>query len=442
MSGCGCRESRARWGQLNVNDRSKLVVLLSDRGIRLLASMANTVLIARALPRSDVGTYAAALVFAAVADTVASLGLPGILPARVALLGAASRRRAFDLALATRLLALLIVVLGIGIWGAWTRGATSWQDPRLLMVAALLLSHWALGDAFLQGIGVPQRGAVAKSVVVVLFLGARFAVVRIGHPGLLTFVALYAAEQACLSAASLVLCFTSARAGDPVAQPGPSLDSRALLRYSAPMWLSQVATLVYMRADQMLLTRLAGPETLAGYAIAVQLVEQAYTIPVIINSITVSRAGAARARSEADFSQVMVETYRRGLLLSVACAAGFAAAAPFLVVRLFGEPYRMAAPIVGILALTIPFVALGTIQLNAIFTGSRPQVQLTKTVIAAVLSAPVALAGWYAAGVHGLALATVAVQMVSTFAVNFWVDRESFRQQVLGMAAIVRWTSR
>lgn len=417
-------------------------MLLSDRGIRLLASMANTVLIARALPRSDVGTYAAALVFAAVADTVASLGLPGILPARVALLASASRRRAFNLTLATRLLALVVVVLGICAWGAWTHGAVFWRDPRLVMVATLLVSHWTLGDAFLQGIGVPQRGAVAKSAVAVLFLAARFAVVRAGDPGLLVFVALYAAEQACLSAASLVLCWTSARTADGAELPGSSLDARALLRYSTPMWLSQVATLVYMRADQMLLTRLAGPETLAGYAVAVQLVEQAYTIPVIINAITVSRAGAARARSEADFSQVMVETYRRGLLLSIACAAGLAVAAPILVVRLFGEPYRMAAPIVGILALTIPFVALGTIQLNAIFTGSRPQVQLTKTVIAAVLSAPVALAGWYVAGVHGLALATVAVQMASTFAVNFWVDRESFRQQVLGMAAIVRWTSR
>lgn len=416
-----------------MTDRAKLAVLMADRGVRLVVAVANVALLARALGPRDYGHYAAGLVFVALIDSVASLGLPSVLPARLAV-RESGRARWLVATLLLRSGGLLLCLVGVAAW-EWSRGGMqALRDPRVVVVGALLVTHWSVGDAFLQGIGAPQRGAAIKSATALLFLAVRALLVAWWHPTILDFVWVYLGEQGALSLATLLACKRAIPSSlGSVDAPWPWLE---LLRYALAAWGSQIAILVYMRVDQLILARLAPPESLANYALAVQVVEMTYTIPIVANAITIRRLGTLRRTSVAAFDLAMTRVYRAAFLCAVLCAAAIAAGAPLFVRTFFGNEYAPAAGIMAILALSVPFVTLGSIQVAAIFTGAKPSTYLRKTLLAALLSPPLALVGWYAAGTPGLAWATVFVQAFASFLVNRWLDRDSFRQQVEAIRGI------
>jgi O-antigen/teichoic acid export membrane protein len=415
----------------------KIFWLTLDRGTRFAASLVSNAMIARSLTPSDFGILTQALLLLALLDTLSSLGLPAVIGARVAVSPQGVRPGLLLRALSLR----TSVATGCALLTYGTISVSAIQAPAGLiatMLFALALTNWSMSDGYLQGIDHPQSSAVVKSCVALSFVLIRWLHFTQMSPSATSWSLIYCAEQATLSAVMLVTCWKvnrRARQNDTSrVEPGVPF-----LRYSMIMWASQLVTLVYMRVDQAIISALGEHSELAQYAIASQLVEQAYTLPIILNAVFIGRIGVIQqSASPADVHHAMQKLYQLGFRVACGITALGIMLAPVLVPAIYGERYRSSSALLMILMLAIPFVTLGSLQTLSIFTGSNPSIQLKKTAFAAAISIPLGVIGWQIFHLPGLAVAAVVVQVLSCFLINRLFDPDQFRNQVNALIR-VRW---
>ena len=199
-------------------------------------------------------------------------------------------------------------------------------------------------------------------------------------------------------------------------------------------------TLAYMRVDQTIISVLGERFELAEYAVAAQLAEQAYTLPIILNAVFVGRIGALQMASDPVKLQIaMSQLYRWGFVAACLLSAFAAGIAHLLVPAIYGEKYRASSTLFMILILAVPFVTLGSLQSLAILTGNYPSIQLKKTALAAFLSVPAGLLGWTLFRLHGLALSVLLVQVFACFLANWLFDRTAFQTQLSAVLHLPRY---
>lgn len=418
-------------------DRKKLLVLLSDRVVRLVISVVASAVVARAIGPGEFGIVARALLFFSIADALVSFGLPGILPTRVAVTAGPLRARLLGRALVLRVAAATVAVAGVAaLWGlmpAWGFG----NAVILLAMLTVMVSNWTLFDAYFQGCDAPHVAAYAKTAVSLVFLLVRVAAAMQAQADGYTFVLIFLAEQAVLTLALATLAWVRRDRGAPDAQAAST--HREILRYALPMWGSQVCTLLYMRVDQLLLSSFATPDVLGQYAISAQLAEHSFTLPVVLNSLLVARVGRVRqGGSEAEMSALMLRIYRLGFRIGLGLALCLCLASPLVIAVLYGRKYPLSPAYLSILALSLPFVVLGSLQSMAIFTGSRPSLLLQKTLLTSVFALPVSALAWFAGGPLALAACMVLIQAFSCVISNYWLDRAEFFLQLRAMNPFLR----
>jgi O-antigen/teichoic acid export membrane protein len=421
--------------------RTSLVWLTLDRGTRLLASLVSGALIVRALTPTDFGLLTQALLALALLDTISSLGIPAVFGSRVAV--AAERERPYLLRSALTLRTIMAVGCATVAYAVAQSAAPVSVSTAMTtaLLLALALNNWAISDSYLQGVGHPTRGAIVKTIVALTFVIVRWLHVESGIPSPASFAVIYCVEQTIMSVAMLLMCRRPQRlASAPKLRP--DAVGTPFIRHAMIMWTSQLVTLVYMRVDQAIISFFGSQPELAKYAVAVQLAEQAYTLPIILNAVFVSRIGEmSREVDSTLFKDMMLKLYRWGFLGACVIAAIAIAVAPIFIPRIYGDSYNDSASLFMILMLAVPFVTIGSLQNLSIFTGNNPSIHIKRTVAAALLSVPLAALGWALFGLHGLAISVVLLQFFVCFLGNLVFDPDAFRLQLSAIVLRRRTTN-
>jgi O-antigen/teichoic acid export membrane protein len=425
--------------------RTAILWLTLDRGTRFIASLASSALIVRALTPADFGLLAQALLVLTFLDAVSSLGMPAVLGSRVAVAEDQERPQLLRNALTLRTVVATTcaAVAYLVVQSAGATGASTEMTAALLL--ALAVTNWTISDSYLQGVGRPTDGAIVKSIMALTFVVVRLLHVNVATPSPASFAVIYCAEQAMLSVVMLIACRRQ-QLESPAAKNEPLAVLKSLFRHATIMWASQLVTLVYMRVDQAIISLLGGPAELAKYVVASQLAEQAYTLPIILNAVFVSRVGEMSRTAQSTLLQdTMLTLYRRSFLGACVIVAISIAIAPVLMPHIYGESYNDSSSLFMILMLAVPFVTVGSLQNLSIFTGNNPSIHLKRTVTAAFLSVPLAALGWALFGLHGLALSVVLVQFFVCFLGNWVFDQDAFKLQlsaILLRRRILHWHSK
>ena len=155
------------------------------------------------------------------------------------------------------------------------------------------------------------------------------------------------------------------------------------------MWLSQLATLIYMKVDQVILSAYASNDIVGTYMLAIGLVELTYALPIMINAIFISEIGVIRRRtgeSDAELNAIMIKLYRYGFYGALMTSLGLSLTSQTLIEVLYGEQYLPAVGFFNLLIFSLPWVTIGSIQLLTIYTGRDPQIHLKKTITMAFIS--------------------------------------------------------
>jgi len=163
--------------------------------------------------------------------------------------------------------------------------------------------------------------------------------------------------------------------------------ARRMLRESLPFWLAGAFTLVYARADVLLLRPLASDADVGAYRAAGQLVEVVKQLPVLLMTATFPQL--ARAFHESRAGLAHVERTLAGLLLLGGVLAGgaLAAAADPIVALFFGPAFASAVAPLRLLALSVPLVFVNCGLLHFFVARDRGMVNLALAAAMALINA-------------------------------------------------------
>jgi O-antigen/teichoic acid export membrane protein len=196
----------------------------------------------------------------------------------------------------------------------------------------------------------------------------------------------------------------------PWAGPADGVLARRMLREAAPFWLAGAFTLMYSRADVLLLKWLSTDAEVGAYRAAAQVMEGAKQLPMLLMTATFPQL--ARAFRESRQALLRVERSLAGMLLAGGLLVGgsVAVAADPIVPLMFGSGFGRTVPALRLLAIALPiqFVNCGLLHffiardrgvLNMAFAAGMVVVSATAN---ALLDGPL--------GATGAAISTVVME--------------------------------
>jgi O-antigen/teichoic acid export membrane protein len=124
-----------------------------------------------------------------------------------------------------------------------------------------------------------------------------------------------------------------------------------LLRRSAPFYGSAIAAYLYQRVDVLLLGALAGVAATGEYAAAYRILEGTFLVPTAVVAAFLPSWTARRSRGAPQGASPVVPIL---VCVGVLVAIELVLARGFIVDLLFGGEYASAAPVLAILALSVP----------------------------------------------------------------------------------------
>ncbi len=163
--------------------------------------------------------------------------------------------------------------------------------------------------------------------------------------------------------------------------------ARTVIRGSASYWAYGLFFMFYLWIDTMILSLLAGPETVAWYGVPTKLFTALMFIPVIVSTAWLPRLVAAFERRPEDLPREARRPIELVVILSLPiCVATALTAGPVLDL-LYGHRYASAAPVMTILAFVIPPMYLN-IMLNQVLIAAKRQVVWTWVMAGATVVNP------------------------------------------------------
>jgi O-antigen/teichoic acid export membrane protein len=248
----------------------------------------------------------------------------------------------------------VVVAIGFVVLAGGPEGVT----VELTLIAALLLPCLP-SEAFNGYFKATERMAwVAVPRIVVRFANAAAAIwlILVGA-GVLGFTALRSVE-AFLLALTAVISYRLVTKAFFSLRVDPALI-RSMLREGTPLFLSALASVIYMRTDQIMLGQLASAETLGHYSVAVRLSECVFFVPMVAHAAFYAGLVRTNAANPGGLRAELQHYYDIISLSMIGLAVVVAAAATVVLTPLLGADYAPAIPMIWILAASLPFAGLG-----------------------------------------------------------------------------------
>lgn len=193
--------------------------------------------------------------------------------------------------------------------------------------------------------------------------------------------------------------------------PRLSLDGglqRRLLRAALPLGGAIVISIAYTRTAVLMLDVMTSPDQVGVYGVAQKLTEPLAMFPaallaVVFPALTrdMVQRGYTATRS------LRVRTLTVLLLAGGGLAVGGLVGGPWLIDRLYGEPYRAGGPVVQALALTLPLSFINYALTHVLIARHRQQLNLMFNIIVFAVNIAACSLWIPAAGALGAALAAI-----------------------------------
>lgn len=419
---------------------SNALWLLGDRVLRLPATLVASVLLIRHLGPHDFGVYAFGLSLVGVVGVLPRLGMnkivvrtlqdPGEDPGRV--LGTATALRlaaavlSYGLCLGAAYLTpigesavarVVIAVLGLRLLADTSRVVEWWFEARVQQKYVV----WARNAA---------TWALAAAQVVLVVVGA----------SVVSFAVAFAAAGVLSAILHLGVWLSWGPEGT-----GWSVDvgrARTLMAESWPLLVHAVATIVYLKVDQVMLGTMASSAAVGIYASAAKLSEFFLVVPSAI-AVSVFPSIVGLLREEGSSTEIDAKLQRfydamvvQAVLVCVVTLVG----ATVVVDVLYGEAYAGAATVLRIHVVSLVFLSCEKAGSKELIARGMQRYLMIAALAGAVLNVGLNLALIPAAGAVGAAVSTTVSYAVSGFlAYGAWEEtRPVFTRIAAGLGAAFR----
>ncbi len=357
--------------------------LFADRLVRQGLGLVVLIWMARYLGPTQFGLFNYAAAYVALVWSFTDLGLSSIVVRNLvnkpgeapSILGAA-----FFLRLGAVILAWSIAVAGV-------RGLRPADGVTSTLVAII-----ATGMVFqvCDTLGWWFEALVQSKYVVwarstAFLLSALLRVVLIlSHAPLFGFALANAAEMALAGVGIGIVFYSRQTAGFRFRFAWSS--ARALMRDSWPLIFSNLAIVIYMRLDQVMLGNMRGNAEVGIYSVVVLIAEAAYIVPMIVMPSLLPDIVAAKQESDVLFYKRLDHLYRLMAFLAYAVALPLMLISGSLVSLLFGAAYASGGPVLTVLAVAGIFTFMGVARTAFLVTMNWNRTHLAAVSTSCVLN--------------------------------------------------------
>lgn len=203
-----------------------------------------------------------------------------------------------------------------------------------------------------------------------------------------------------------------------------------LIGEASPFLLSNIAILMYMRIDQIMVRYFCGNAALGEYSAALSLSSFPGFLPILLNTVFAPRIAAQKMASEESYRRDLNQLFRLYAGLALLVAVCLAVLAPLAIRVLFGRHYAPAASILSVHGITNVFIFLGVAQNLWIVNEQKGSIAIYKAVcgLAACVAFNVVLIPRF--GAIGAAVSAVLVQAIASVGINALVAPQVFAMQI------------
>lgn len=398
--------------------------LLLDRMVRAVVGLLVGAWVARHLGPSQFGSLAYALAFVALFQALATAGIESVVVRDIARDPRQSHQVLGAAFLVRGTAGVLCWLAAIG-FAAALGGAPDRVLLTALVAGGLVFQAADVLDLWFQSHSQSKRTVMAKLAAHLLTSGIKIVLILHGA-GVLAFAAVVAFEAAA-NAAALTLAFR--RHGVRGRWTFDGRRAYELLAQSWPLMLSGVAIVIYMRIDQLMVSRLVGERELGLYAAVLPISQVWQALPMALGTSLAPLLARQRQSDAEGYRRSIVWTFRGFFYAGVTSAVATSLVARPLVRLLFGEAYETAAPVLAVHAVSNVFCFLGIAHSLWLTNEGILSVRLIGTVLASAVAVTLNLMLLPSLGLIGAAWSAVAAQAIAAFLVNAVLDRPGFRLQ-------------
>jgi O-antigen/teichoic acid export membrane protein len=325
---------------------SRLVLMVSGRGVLLLLSLVVTAILTRLLGPAGFGQYRASVAYLGLIVVLADLGLTSIFTREISRQDA-DQAKIVSNALALRLaIAIIIFLSAIGL--AFVMPFDASERLGVLGGAAGFVAysiHLMLFGLFQQRLR--QQGAILAEVVGgIALLGMIIVFSRLGaRPE--TFVAVLGTSYVL----TLVISLWFARRMVPFRISFDWPQWRDLIRFSLPLAGASTLLVIYIRADSVLLALLQTPEAVGLYGVPVKIFDSLMGIALLVVGLIAPLLARSAHTDLDEFRRVLGGGLGAAMVGSIGIALGLVVLSEEIVTVLAGAAFVESATILQVLAL-------------------------------------------------------------------------------------------
>ncbi len=379
--------------------------MMLSRVFRLAAALGVGILTARYLGKEQFGRLSYAVSLVTLFSALAGLGLDDIVVREIVadeggetageILGTCAVLRLLGCALMTAL------VLGAGrILGA---GPQLMLMLGIVCLSFLLLSVARLFEKHFEARVNARYSSWAQIVAVSASAGLSLVLIW-RNASLVPFAWVRAGEAFVLLVGLVVFHLLT---GPRVPWRPSGNRARGLLRQGAPLMLTGIFFLVYMRIDQVMIKHFLGDGAVGCYAVAVGLSRAWYFVPTVIVSSFFPAVLQARARDPAQYKLRLQQLYESMTWLGIGVALPVSLLAGRVIRLVYGTQYAAAGPVLALYVWAGVFVFQGIARGKWIVAEELQRYAIFFSAGACIINVVLNAVLIPAIGINGAALATV-----------------------------------
>jgi O-antigen/teichoic acid export membrane protein len=329
--------------------------LMIERVIRMLLTLAVSIPLARYLGPEEFGLLNYVISFVVIFTSVAALGLEGLAvmelvnhpDSRDRILGTT-----FLLKLSAGILALLLLAACAYLLG----NEIKTMLMMLIIAGGHVMQAFDAIDIYFQSRVQSKYVAIVKIVQVLVSTCIKLLLIYLEADLLYFAIAIFI--DSFLVSAGLILIYRYFQL-EPVKWSFDRELARKFLINATPIIIADIAIIVYMRIDQIMIKEMLGASYVGLYAVATTLSEASYFVPTIIVSTLYPMLIQAKEQGERIYYLRLQQLFNMMVWISVLIALITTFISSALIGLLYGKAYADSAPVLNIQIWSAIFVFLG-----------------------------------------------------------------------------------
>lgn len=397
-----------------------------DKILRALLGLLVGAWVARYLGPSQFGELAYCIAFVGIFQSIANLGLDGIVVREIAnqsqranvILGTVFQLRLW-VGLALWLFAVVLYGLANGFegQGIWIIG---------MVGAGMVFQVADTVDLWFQGNSQSKRTVLAKASAYLISNVVRVVLILLAAP-LVAFAAIVAIEGALTA---LALYFSYQRFPSEGNWKKHLPEARKLLKESWPYMVSGLSIMFYMRIDQLMIKNMLGDHELGIFAAVIPISSLWNMIPMAICTSIAPLMARKRNDGIEPFQRALVLMFRFFWILCFFIVALTLLLSGLVIRLMYGQAYEEAIPVLNIYVLTCIPIFMGLGQGLWLLNERKSYLSPLQTIAGALVSIVANLIFLPLWGIKGAAIAAVISYFISAILMNLFISPKLFILQL------------